>query len=127
MAKHINITDDIKHKIIDFTRGDDKYWKNKFKDVIWEFEHGFKGEPCWSCHKRPGYPLCWKCYDDGIDHHMIDWHRKCIMKCKNCTSCERVFYSNCEWLCEECEIDEINYFSSLSLHYQMNGNDDNSN
>ena len=31
MAKHINITDDIKNKIIDFTRGDDKYWKKILK------------------------------------------------------------------------------------------------
>ena len=34
MAKHINITDDIKNKIIDFTHGDDKYWKYKFKNVM---------------------------------------------------------------------------------------------
>ena len=31
MAKHINITDDIKNKIIDFTHGDDKYWKINLK------------------------------------------------------------------------------------------------
>ena len=41
MAKHINITDDIKNKIIDFTHGDGKYWKNKFKDVLNELK-GFK-------------------------------------------------------------------------------------
>ena len=38
MAKHINITDDIKNKIIDFTHGDGKYWKNKFKDVLNELK-----------------------------------------------------------------------------------------
>ena len=38
MAKHINITDDIKNKIIDFTHGDDKYWKNNFKDVMNELK-----------------------------------------------------------------------------------------
>ena len=38
MVKHINITDDIKNKIIDFTHGDYKYWKNKFKDVINELK-----------------------------------------------------------------------------------------
>ena len=38
MAKHINITDDIKNKIIDFTHGDDEYWKNKFKDVLNELK-----------------------------------------------------------------------------------------
>ena len=41
MAKHINITDDIKNKIIDFTHGDDKYWKYKFNRVVLELR-GFK-------------------------------------------------------------------------------------
>ena len=34
MAKHINITDDIKNKINDFLNGDDKYWKNQYNKVM---------------------------------------------------------------------------------------------
>jgi len=39
MAKHINITDDIKTKINDFLNGDDKYWKKQFKKVINERDY----------------------------------------------------------------------------------------
>ena len=49
MAKHINITDDIKNKIIDFTHGDDKYWKNKFKEAMSELKDI---KTCLYCKRR---------------------------------------------------------------------------
>ena len=55
MAKHINITDDIKNKIIDFTHGDDKYWKNKFNDVMFELESLGR---CGLCDITVGEGLC---------------------------------------------------------------------
>ena len=61
MAKHINITDDIKNKIIDFTHGDDKYWKNKFKDVMFEIKNNiYVYGSCPKCKQNcdDDYP-CW--------------------------------------------------------------------
>ena len=49
MAKHINITDDIKNKIIDFTNGDDKYWKNKFNEAMNELKDI---KTCLYCKRR---------------------------------------------------------------------------
>ena len=49
MAKHINITDDIKNKIIDFTHGDDKYWKNKFNEAMNELKDI---KTCLYCKRR---------------------------------------------------------------------------
>ena len=49
MAKHINITDDIKNKIIDFTHGDDKYWKNKFNEAMNELKDL---KTCLYCKRR---------------------------------------------------------------------------
>ena len=80
MAKHINITDDIKNKIIDFTHGDDKYWKNKFKEAMSELKDI---KTCLYCKRRfnkvdlleienmrCNEELCDVCDDEwGFGHH----------------------------------------------------------
>ena len=96
MAKHINITDDIKNKIIDFTHGDDKYWKNKFKDVLKELEVcwyaldvawcNFVGAPrvCLYCEGRPEWndkhykymSLLWNQLSPLFRKYMLEEHRK---------------------------------------------------
>ena len=75
MAKHINITDDIKNKIIDFTHGDNKYWKNKFNEAMNELKdvktclyckRWFRGFVVRKCHEE----LCEFCDDDwGFGQH----------------------------------------------------------
>ena len=49
MAKHINITDDIKNKIIDFTHGDNKYWKNQYNKIMNEMNNI---KQCLYCKRR---------------------------------------------------------------------------
>ena len=82
MAKHINITDDIKNKIVDFTHGDDKYWKCKFKDVLNELKDIKQCLYCkrWFneneelCLPRCNEELCEWCDDDwGFGQHF--WER----------------------------------------------------
>ena len=69
MAKHINITDDIKNKIIDFTHGDDKYWKNNFKDVMNELKDVKK---CLYC-KRWHRGLAWRCHEELCEFCDDEW------------------------------------------------------
>ena len=53
MDKHIHIPNEIRDKIIDFTHGDDKYWKYKFNRVVLELKS----------FKQCLYCKCW--YNNG--------------------------------------------------------------
>ena len=125
MAKHINIIDDIKNKIIDFTHGDDKYWKNKFHDVVNELnEVEFFCETRWCCNECN---VCNKCfndytvelkYDEALKTYLNDYvGRKCswcsckIINCKISFVNEKNYY---KYLEEEFLNDKLDFYEQ---HY----------
>ena len=87
MAKHINITDDIKNKINDFLNGDDKYWKKQYNKVMNEMNNIIMNEinhikTCVYCKRRfteklslfrCNEELCEWCDDDRCNEELCEW------------------------------------------------------